>query len=161
LCSITGEDLDEKWRPNSNLWEDAMRRDNWTVVHHLRGDGHGIPLELGGIPEVKPEVPSEFKTKLTAQWNAYAGAALILTDSQYLDIRRRAGLDEKSGMGMDPQLCKTLKPLVKDYVIPVPGEQTLQNDHHEQHKGGRPGSRGRKLSNGKHPAVKRASSKMR
>lgn len=130
LCSISGEDHDEQFRPNSSLWEDALRRDDWRIVRHLRGDGKGQPAELGGITEVTPEEadPETIarkrnaakwnKTPLTKQWNRYAGNALILTDSEYLDIRRRAGFDMESGVGIDPQLAKALRPLVKDYVIP-------------------------------------------
>jgi len=128
MCGITGEGLDEKWRPNSNLWDEAMRRDDWVLAHHLRGDGKGHPIELGGSPKVKPKTPAQFKTRLTAQWNRYAGSALILTDSQYLDIRRRAGFPEESGMGFDKQLNKTIFPLVKDYVMPV-DDHLLFDDH--------------------------------
>merc|ERR1712216_238835 len=134
MCSLTGEDVDEAWRPNSNLWDEAMRRNDWVLVRHLRGDGKGQPVELGGIPPVKKEVPSEFKTRLTAQWNRNAGSALILTDEQYMDIRKRAGFPEDSGMGLDAQLAKALKPLVKDYVIPHDPEIDGHEEPHHHHR---------------------------
>lgn len=135
MCGILGEDLEERFRPNSNLWEEAMRRDDWNIVHHLRGDGTGQPIELGGIPKVELQEPSEFKTRLTAQWNRYAGTALILTDSEYLDIRKRAGFAYETGMGMDPRLVAKIKPLVKDYQIPAEEEMTLEEFRNLRHHG--------------------------
>lgn len=151
MCSIVGEDLDERWRPSSNLWEEAMKRDDWTIAHHLRGDGTGQPVELGGAPVAEKIEQAEFKSNLTDQWNAYAGAALILTDSQYLDIRKRAGKDQSTGLGLDPALSKTLRPLVKDYVIPDAQVEGSQENAPPgaQDKGSRNGQMGRLGSKGK------------
>jgi hypothetical protein len=147
LCGITGDDDNERWRMSSELWAEAMlKRNDWKVVHHLRGDGRKLPLELGGIPKVEKEVPTEFKTNLTAQWNRYAGAALIITDAQYMDIRKRAGLDQASGMGMPQQLVKAMKPLVKDYEPPA-DDQVYHHDH-EYHQHSISGSHRRANSKG-------------
>merc|ERR1719263_1288713 len=106
MCSIVGDGVHERWRPSSKLWEEAiLRRNDWQLVHHLRGDGKNQPVSLGGTVKKPPPIPKEYKTRLTAQWNRYAGCALILSDAQYLDIRKRAGLDQASGMGMPDQLC--------------------------------------------------------
>lgn len=116
LTQLVGEDANERWRLNSNLWLEGMRRNDWTVLQHIRGDGHKLPVELGGIPTPRPDIPAEFKTRLTAQWNRYAGTALVFSDREYLDFRMRAGFDQSTGLGLQPEISKTLRPLVKDYV---------------------------------------------
>merc|ERR1712192_15802 len=115
LNQLVGEDANERWRLNSNLWLEAMRRNDWTVLQHIRGDGRKLPVELGGIPTPRKEVPAEFKTRLTAQWNRYAGTALIVTDREYLDFRMRAGFDQSTGLGLSLEMSKKLRPLAKDF----------------------------------------------
>lgn len=141
MCSIVGEDLDERFRPNSNLWEDAMKRDDWTIVRHLRGDGTGQPVELGGKPKVEAEEKKGWNSAtLTEQWNRYAGNTLILSDSEYLEIRKRAGFGQETGKAIPLEIMATLKPLVKDYVIADNDPYCMaafQEIHHHGHGHGR------------------------
>jgi len=44
LPRILLEGEDERIRPASELWEEALRRNKWTAAHHLRGDGLGARL---------------------------------------------------------------------------------------------------------------------
>lgn len=120
LTQLVGEDANERWRLNSNLWLEGMRRNDWTVLQHIRGDGRKLPVELGGIPTPRKEIPAEFKTRLTAQWNRYAGTALVFSDREYLDFRMRAGFEESTGLGLQPEISRKLRPLVKDYVYTDP-----------------------------------------
>jgi len=134
MCGLVGDDEDERWRPNSNMWSEALKRDDWSIVHHLRGSGEGQPKELGGIPEEKPEQAAHFKTRLTAQWNRYAGRALILTDDQYFDIRKRAGFPQESGMGFTQELGSALRPLTQGYTVReyVPPEIEEEEDEDDE-----------------------------
>mmetsp|Transcript_139955 Transcript_139955/g.241800 ORF Transcript_139955/g.241800 Transcript_139955/m.241800 type:complete len:659 (-) Transcript_139955:74-2050(-) len=116
MCQLTGEGANECWRPNSELWEEAMRRDDWLVHQHFRGDGRGLPEEAGGFPpppsplfKRKPDA-RWVKSDIRSAWNTYAGPPLILGERDYNLLRQRAGLEHTP---LQEHVCKALKPLTK------------------------------------------------
>jgi len=59
LAGALNEEEDERIRPASELWEEALRRNQWTAAHPLRGDGLGIRLGTMADPRAERQAAAK------------------------------------------------------------------------------------------------------
>lgn len=127
MCQLSGHGDRETWRSGSELWEEAMKRDDWQVIRHIRGDGRGLPSHLGGLPP--PPIPlvtrrpdsTWLTTEMKSTWDRYAGAPLILGDKEYALLRERAGMEI---LPLHEHVQRPLKALTKNAPkSPRPGDE--------------------------------------
>jgi len=134
MCQIVGEGLDERCRSTSELWEEALLRDTWSIEHHIRGDARRGPQRCAPTVQSWQEAnaddsnsietssgegdttPLEKGNSFHRSWCEYAGNPLILSHTEFSQLCERAGSIHHP---MDRAVTQALRPLVKDYVLPA------------------------------------------
>lgn len=123
---------EERFRYDDELWAEGLRRTNWEVIAHMRGDGKG-PLVLpdtaskgskvrsskgskkakGHAPESEQEAPGTEPFGKT--WRRIVGQPLIYSQHDFYQLCTRAG---RSDFPLSAQEIKQLVPLVHEVQLP-------------------------------------------
>lgn len=121
---VVGETEDEeRARPASELWGEALQRRQWRVIRHITGDGRrswgearsASPARQLGTASPAP-ASAQLPSATSVEWRSYIGEPLILSKGEFADLCERAGSIYQP---LDKITLQRLRPLVNEAFSPL------------------------------------------